>query len=367
MSDTARDSIYRDVISSGRARDPLSPHCILPTRVRAASLPLSELLSSSGARKIASAPAAAERLDMDPAIFITGSEMAERYSPRKHPSLRWTVSRVIHRALAKFATDRLLRDTYGISDPSSMDFGARCCKRETEAETETETMRETEDGNYSQLAHRQAETRDALEGGSKSSEYRVMRIRSRILVSVRITETRCSEEKFGASHATRRRGRKRAECSNKTGNRTVGARIRKYEETQDFGTRNGRQFDRSIVRSFMGGGKEEGRDKRVLARLSRGRRRRFAAVAGSRDNYQSGNRLLLALSSSTSSRSVTFQRRKGLAMKGLVVPLRNPTHSLPLASRFSPLCSGRSIDPAPCFPFLLRALAASFSRARCFR
>jgi len=128
MSDTARDSIYRDVISSGRARDPLSPHCILPTRVRAASLPLSELLSSSGARKIASAPAAAERLDMDPAIFITGSEMAERYSPRKHPSLRWTVSRVIHRALAKFATDRLLRDTYGISDPSSMDFGARCCK-----------------------------------------------------------------------------------------------------------------------------------------------------------------------------------------------------------------------------------------------
>jgi len=95
-----------------------------------------------------------------------------------------------------------------------MDFGARCLKMQ---ERQSERARERE-------RERQREKMEIIRGSRIDELTRKPRMRLEIIgISRTCTyaagSSRCSEKKFGASRATRRRGRKRAEYSNKTGNR----------------------------------------------------------------------------------------------------------------------------------------------------
>jgi len=69
-----------------------------------------------------------------------------------------------HRALAKFATDRLPRGTYGISDRPTMDFGADAILRGKRDARETEIIRSSLTPQHaskrSQRAGRAKETRN---------------------------------------------------------------------------------------------------------------------------------------------------------------------------------------------------------------
>lgn len=119
MSDTVRDSIYRDVISFDRARDPLSPIVSSPLEppyiapsphFRSYCLGVEQKLHR-------------RRLTRYGSTYFHRRlrNAAERCSHCSCPEKKARSYRAkLRHTLAKFATDRLLRETYEISDLSTM-------------------------------------------------------------------------------------------------------------------------------------------------------------------------------------------------------------------------------------------------------